>query len=213
MNNTFLKLPEEKRLFILKSAAIIFAREGYHQASVADICNTAGISNGALYKYFNNKDDLFDAVMDYGIDLVSSLYRQFDTTGPVIPTLEKIFSGIRIIAREMGFVVSIYLDLGTCALNRFAERKSDDLEKIGRDFLTQLLSNAAARGEIDKSVDITSAVFSIDNLIILYSYSTVSTHHHKRLLTFMREKKDVSEKKKIAFLIKTISGILNIPVK
>ncbi len=213
MKTTFLKLPDEKRFFILKSAAEIFARDGFYQASIAAICNNAGISNGALYKYFDNKDDLFLSVMDYGIELVRGLYRQLETTGPVIPTLNRVFSGIQSMARDMGFVISIYLDLGTCALNRFAERKSEELEKVGRDFLTELLANAAARGEIGKSMDITSAVYSIDNIIILYSYSTVSTHHYKRLLVFMKEKEGVSEKKKIAFLLGTVSRMLNIDSK
>jgi flagellar biosynthesis protein FlhB len=93
-------------------------------------------------------------------------------------------------------------------LNRFAEQKSDILERIGKDFLSELLSNAASRGEIDRSPDIRSAVYLIDNLIILYSYSTVSEHYRKRLLVFMDEKSDVSEKKKIAFMLGTIKDIL-----
>ncbi len=208
MKETFLKLPPEKRLNILNAAAAIFARDGYHNASVSDICRNAGISNGALYKYFRNKEDLFLAIIDHGIDLVGGLYRQFDTAGPVLETLEKIFSGIKRMAREQGFIISIYLDLGTCALNRFAERKSDILEKVGRDFLTELLSHAASRGEIPRDLDITSAVYFIDNLIILYCYSMVSTHYHRRLLVFMNENKDVSEKKKIAFMLGTVQEML-----
>ncbi|MGD0279033.1 MAG: TetR/AcrR family transcriptional regulator [Smithella sp.] len=208
MKNTFLKLPDEKRLFILNAAAEIFATEGYHHASISDICKNAGISNGALYKYFKNKEDLFLSIIDYGIDLVNGLYRQFETDRPVLPTLNAIFTGINRMAGDMGFIISIYLDLGTCTLNNFAEKKSVDLEIIGRDFLTELLTNAVSRGEIKSSVDIWSTVYFIDNLIILYSYSTVSVHYRKRLLAFMHEKKDVPEKKKIAFMLKAVSKIL-----
>jgi TetR/AcrR family transcriptional regulator len=208
MKEAFRKLPDEKRLFILNTSAEIFARDGYHEAAIADICKNSGISNGALYKYFNNKDDLFLSIIDHGIDLVRGLFHQFETTTPVLDTLNKIFTVIKNMAREQGFIISIYLDLGTCALNRFAEQKSDILEKIGKDFLTELLSNAASRGEIHHSLNIRSAVYLIDNLIILYSYSTVSAHYHKRLLVFMNEKSDVSEKKKIAFMLGTIRDIL-----
>jgi len=213
MKNTFLKLPDKKRLSILNAAADIFAREGYHHASISDICKNAGISNGALYKYFKNKEDLFLSIIDYGIELVNGLYRQFETDRPVLPTLGAIFNGIKRLGRNSGFIVSIYLDLGTCALNSFAEKKSVDLEKIGRDFLTELLTNAAARGEISSIVDIRSTVYFIDNLIILYSYSTVSVHYKKRLLAFMHEKSDVPEKKKIAFMLEAISRILEANIK
>lgn len=213
MKNTFLKLPDKKQLAILNAAAEIFARDGYHNASISDICENAGISNGALYKYFKNKEDLFLSLIDYGIELVKSLYRQVETDKPVIPTLNSIFRGIQQMARDMGFIISMYLDLGTCTLNSFAEKKSAELEKIGRDFLTELLTNAAARGEISKAVDIRSTVYFIDNLIILYSYSTVSVHYQKRLLAFMHEKKDVPEKKKIAFMLEAASRILDANIK
>src|SRR5271169_712788 len=166
MKNTFLKLPDEKRLFILNAAAEIFASEGYHHASISDICKNAGISNGALYKYFKNKEDMFLSIIDYGIDLVNGLYRQFDTNKPVLPTLKAIFTGINRMARDRSFIISIYLDIGTCTLNSFAEKKSAELEIIGRDFLTKLLTNAVSRREIKNSVDIRSTVYFIDNLII-----------------------------------------------
>lgn len=213
MKNTFLKLPDKKRLSILNAAAEIFASEGYHHASISDICKNAGISNGALYKYFKNKEDLFLSIIDYGIKLVSGLFRQFETDRPVLPTLGAIFNGIKLIGRDSGFIISMYLDLGTCTLNSFAEKKSAELEKIGRDFLTELLTNAASRGEISSSVDIRSTVYFIDNLIILYSYSTVSVHYKKRLLAFMHEKNDVPEKKKIAFMLEAVSRILKANIK
>lgn len=213
MKNTFLKLPDKKRISILNAAAEIFASEGYHHASISDICKNAGISNGALYKYFKNKEDLFLSIIDYGIKLVSGLFRQFETDRPVLPTLGAIFNGIKLIGRDSGFIISMYLDLGTCTLNSFAEKKSAELEKIGRDFLTELLTNAAARGEISRRVDIKSTVYLIDNLIILYSYSTVSVHYKKRLLAFMHEKNDVPEKKKIAFMLEAVSRILKANIK
>jgi len=213
MKDAFLKLSDEKRLFILNAAAQIFASEGYHHASISDICKNAGISNGALYKYFNNKEDLFLSILDYGIDLVKGLYRPFETNRPVLPTLNAIFTGIKRMSQDMGFIISIYLDMGTCVLNSFAEKKSADLEIVGRDFLTELLTNAVSRGEIKCSVDIRSTVYFIDNLIILYSYSTVSVHYRKRLLAFMHEKNDVPEKKKIAFMLETISRLLQTNVQ
>ncbi len=50
--NTFEKLPETRQMEILHASAIIFAEKGYFQAGIVEICQTTGISNGALYKYF-----------------------------------------------------------------------------------------------------------------------------------------------------------------
>jgi AcrR family transcriptional regulator len=62
MTKTFTKLSPEKQEAILDAAAYVFARKGYHQANVIDICKKASISNGALYKYFRNKKDLYTKV-------------------------------------------------------------------------------------------------------------------------------------------------------
>ncbi|RLB79785.1 MAG: TetR/AcrR family transcriptional regulator, partial [Deltaproteobacteria bacterium] len=55
MLKTFKKLPRKKQIAILDAAAAVFASKGYYQANVGEICRRAGISNGALYKYFKNK--------------------------------------------------------------------------------------------------------------------------------------------------------------
>ena len=43
---------------ILNSARRLFADKGYHKATVFDISKRAGLSEGALYKYFQGKEDL-----------------------------------------------------------------------------------------------------------------------------------------------------------
>ncbi len=211
MKDTFKKLPAEKRLSILTAAAAIFARDGYHASSIDSICTQAGISNGALYKYFRNKEDLFLTVIDQGIELIREFYRQFDPAGPVLATLEKIFHGIHRVVPGEGTAVSIYLDLCTRALNRFAEKKSGPIEEVGRGFLTMLLENAASRGELTAGIDIPAAVYFIDNLILLYSFSMVSVHYRRRLLLFMNEKNDVPEKKKIDFMLRSVRQMLAVP--
>jgi AcrR family transcriptional regulator len=211
MKETFQKLPGEKQLAILTAAAGIFARDGYHAASIDNICRSAGISNGALYKYFRNKEDLFLTVIDQGIELVREFYRQFDPAGPVLGILERIFNGITRTVPAEGTAVSIYLDLCTCSLNRFAEKKSGPLEQVGRDFLSGLLENAAARGEIPRGLDIPAAVYFIDNLVLSYSFSMVSAHYRRRLLVFMNEGKDVPEKRKVAFMLRAVRQMLAAP--
>ena len=48
---------------ILASALDMFARKGVDQTTMQDIATVAGISAGAIYRYFPSKDDLLRAVL------------------------------------------------------------------------------------------------------------------------------------------------------
>ena len=55
---------------ILQTALSLFARDGYEAASVSDIAGELGITKGALYKHYKNKQDIFNSIVErmYQID-------------------------------------------------------------------------------------------------------------------------------------------------
>lgn len=65
--NTFFNLPEEKKNKILKAANKEFARVPLEQASIKNIVEDAEIARGSFYQYFEDKEDLFDYMMDLKI--------------------------------------------------------------------------------------------------------------------------------------------------
>ena len=52
---------------LLAAARRVFARSGFHGASVEEIASEAGFSTGALYSNFEGKEDLFLALMEIEI--------------------------------------------------------------------------------------------------------------------------------------------------
>ncbi len=55
---------EMTRRHLMDAAATVFARDGFHRASLDDVAATAGFTKGAVYSNFASKDDLFLAVFD-----------------------------------------------------------------------------------------------------------------------------------------------------
>jgi AcrR family transcriptional regulator len=55
---------DERRDQILDCALEVFARKGFHDASIADICARAQIGRGTLYQYFKDKRDVLAALID-----------------------------------------------------------------------------------------------------------------------------------------------------
>ncbi len=53
---------------LLAAARGVFARRGFHGASVDEIASEAGFSTGALYSNFDGKEDLFLVLMEREID-------------------------------------------------------------------------------------------------------------------------------------------------
>ena len=59
---------------ILKGAADVIARRGFHQASIREIARAAGLSLAGLYHYVGGKDELLFMVLDRSLDrLIASL--------------------------------------------------------------------------------------------------------------------------------------------
>lgn len=80
----FEKLAREKKKAILAAAAAEFAGKGYAGASINRIIEAAGISKGAMYYYFDDKEDLFHSVI---LDIHEEV---FDAIGefPAVTTIE-----------------------------------------------------------------------------------------------------------------------------
>lgn len=57
------RLPEERPGQILEAALAVFAERGLAAARLEDIAKKAGLSKGTIYLYFDNKEDLFRAVV------------------------------------------------------------------------------------------------------------------------------------------------------
>lgn len=58
----------ETRAALLDAASSVFARRGYHAASVDEVAAEAGYSTGALYSNFEGKEDLFLALLQREIE-------------------------------------------------------------------------------------------------------------------------------------------------
>lgn len=63
--NSFQKqLLKARRDQILDAATHVFAEKGFHRATIKDIARQAGIADGTIYNYFNNKPDLLLGILD-----------------------------------------------------------------------------------------------------------------------------------------------------
>jgi AcrR family transcriptional regulator len=72
---------DEKLIRILRDACGIFARKGYHNASVRDVAAATGVSPAGLYYYFRSKEELLYLILDQTLASLISLVK--DSLGEV----------------------------------------------------------------------------------------------------------------------------------
>lgn len=80
------RLKDDVRERILAAAAGTFAERGFLQATLSDIARAAAIAPSNIYKYYANKQALFDAVVTPALAarlfrLLRARLREFDTLG------------------------------------------------------------------------------------------------------------------------------------
>ncbi|MBW2653695.1 MAG: TetR/AcrR family transcriptional regulator [Deltaproteobacteria bacterium] len=64
------KNKSEKYNKILNSAGAIFAKYGFHKATISQIATQAGVADGTLYLYFKNKDDILYQFISFKTNVV-----------------------------------------------------------------------------------------------------------------------------------------------
>ncbi|MET0458227.1 MAG: TetR/AcrR family transcriptional regulator [Ilumatobacteraceae bacterium] len=81
---------------LIAAARIVFERDGFHDARLADVTKEAGVSTGTLYNYFQSKEELFRAVVQGVLDELTTR----DLGSPALraphrPPVEAIFEANR----------------------------------------------------------------------------------------------------------------------
>lgn len=82
-----------RRAHLLEAAGRVFARLGYEAASVEDIAFEAGIGKPTIYRYFEGKEALFEAVFLQTLDdLEARLDAALARPGPLVERLTRLIA-------------------------------------------------------------------------------------------------------------------------
>lgn len=94
----------DRKLQILQSASGVFAKKGYHEASISDIIDHAGIARGTFYLYFKHKRDVFDHLLNeflHQLDiLIKPVEIQPDSPDPLQQLKDNISNVLNLIDRQ-----------------------------------------------------------------------------------------------------------------
>lgn len=66
----------EKQEQILETALTLFAQQGFASTSTSKIAKAAGVSEGLIFRHFQNKDGLLAAILELGQERASDIFSQ-----------------------------------------------------------------------------------------------------------------------------------------
>jgi TetR/AcrR family transcriptional regulator, repressor for uid operon len=157
MRRPNVQLQSDRRAEILSAAQRCFARSGFHQASMQEICAEAGMSPGNLYRYFASKEDIILGIAERDRAEVIEQLATVDFSADFWGT----FAGV---ARHH-VVDTTQEKVGLCAEIMTESRRNPEIARVFGAFdadvkarLVTVLRKAAERGEIDRDADLENIV-------------------------------------------------------
>ena len=144
---------EAKRRQILRAAEALFVERGFHQTGMAAICEAAGMSPGALYRYFPSKTEIIRAFVAEERAETAALFDRLEDAKDFRKALtDLLWETIQAVGDK---------DYARLALEIAAEGARDpevgailaesDAEAHRR--LTMIIETAQARGQVSKDSD------------------------------------------------------------
>ncbi|MBI5499801.1 MAG: TetR/AcrR family transcriptional regulator [Deltaproteobacteria bacterium] len=73
---------ERRREVLLDAAAVVIGRQGYHRTLVSEIVAEAGSGQGTFYRYFRDKREVFDALLDRFVETVLGQFSEMSVNLP-----------------------------------------------------------------------------------------------------------------------------------
>lgn len=145
-----------RRQQIIDAAYRCFARKGFHQATMRDIYEEAGLSPGAVYHYFDSKHEIIAASFDFDYqrssDLFAAATESEDPLGALTDLLRFLFGGLKRAAELRAPSVNVQ-GWGEALVNPPLRETVQRVLAIYRDATTQILRRAQAKGQVDPEID------------------------------------------------------------
>lgn len=150
---------KDTRDFIIDEAYKLFLNHSYEAVSISVISEAIGLTKGALYHHFRNKEELYKAVIDKHFPITSVLVEVNDIslkeyTSACIEHTGRILKAIFV--SEEKFIMVNYLSLIADAFRHyegFAESKSRIIDEAVKQ-AEVIIRNAIKMGEVRNDIDV-----------------------------------------------------------
>ena len=161
----------EKRQRILEAALKVFAERGFYNAKVSEVARAAGVADGTIYLYFQNKDDLlinlFEDRMEWIIRRVQDELAKTD--GTVMARIRKMLHlhvGLASLDPELAEFITVELRQSAKFIKEYDNPKFQEYLRILRDLIEEGQRVGEIRPGLDARVVVRAIFGALDELLL-----------------------------------------------
>ncbi|MDL2258593.1 TetR/AcrR family transcriptional regulator [Eubacteriales bacterium OttesenSCG-928-K08] len=205
----FLRIDQTKRDRILSVAVEEFASFGYSGANVNRIAQSAGISVGALYKYFATKNDLFLYIVEVAFNRMTLYVEQIiHQDSHVFEKLEHLLRLAKTYSLKDPVLIRLYSVFTSESDEARAGMIAQKIEGVTSGAYRELIRLAQEKGEIRNDIDPGVLAFLVDNQLISMQFSFACFYYRKRFSMFVGAQDDEQSELVIKSIIKALKSML-----
>jgi len=178
--------------YIIDQAYSLFMNQSYEAVSISDISKACGLTKGALYHHFENKEALFMAVIDkYLILNEMNVYTEEKTVAQIIEeTIDNVKKIVYFVLGEQPKYLPVnYLALAIDAMRHYPGFTTNKMQIMDKEVekIKMVMDNAIERGEIRSDINTNIMAINYFSLSAGMATSILQNNSPQKAITLLQE--------------------------
>ena len=173
---------ERTRAALIHAAISRFASEGFNRVSLTDVARDVGVSPTAVYRYFPDKEALFEAAVDADAEALVAVARDAlnrDVDGSLLELLGSLAAGLVTAARAHPLVARVLAGADIMTPARILALPT---LAVFRSELAELLALGQSVGAVRGDLDAAEAALGLETVVLNhvgYLVASAATESHE----------------------------------
>jgi AcrR family transcriptional regulator len=180
-------LTKEQTENILKTAAEEFAAKGFAGTAVSSVAKKAGVSVGVIYKYYADKEALFNACVARSLGALDETLGMAVNGRTLEEKIDSLITQIQKVSKENPEYIKLYHQITVSGTPAGKEQTAEMIEGATAKLYKTLLKEAAESGEINADISPEAFAFFFDNLLMMLHFSYACDYYQDRFRIFCGE--------------------------
>ena len=184
------KLTAEQQEKLQMTAIEEFGNKGLEKAAVSEIARRSGISVGVIYKYYKNKDELFEVCLQRSLDMLGEVVdRAVKPDDSLMEACENLIRACITFAREHASYIRMYNAI-TIRADESVAHYAGEIEKMTSNAYKALIGKAREEGTVRQDLDPAYFALFFDDLLMMLHFTYGCRYYEERMNLYLGEDRD-----------------------